>query len=124
MDLDGRYTAGEFSPQGHFDGRPYSPIELYVAGFIPSEKVPYLWVAEDGQFLRDEGGNYVLGNDGHRIFTASRVKEYTIEDIIAENGPRVPDYLQSQKDFRAAAILLIDEDHPGFEVAGEFKCRV
>ena len=109
---DGRYTAGEFSPQGHFDGRPYSPIELYVAGFIPSEKVPYLWVAEDGQFLRDEGGNYVLGNDGHRIFTASRVKEYTIEDIIAENGPRVPDYLQSQKDFRAAAILLIDEDHP------------
>ena len=46
------------------------------------------------------------------IFDASGFKTYTIEDIIAEHGPRVPDHLQSQKDFRAAVILLVSEDYP------------
>ena len=32
--------------------------------------------------------------------------------LSAMHGPRVPDYSTSQKEFRAAAILLIDEDHP------------
>ena len=36
----------------------------------------------------------------------------TSEDIIAEHGERVPDHTESQRDFRAAVILLIDENHP------------
>ena len=103
----GQYAADQFSPIGHFDVRPYSPIELYLAGFIPSEGVSDLWVAEDGERMRDESGNWDLMS-----FTASLVKTYTIKDIIAENGPRAPDVSTSQKDFRAAAILLIDLDHP------------
>jgi len=39
-------------------------------------------------------------------------RTYTIEDIIAEHGPRIPDHTQSQKNFRAAVILLISEDYP------------
>ena len=49
---------------------------------------------------------------GIAFFSAREIKKYTIEDIIAEHGPRVPDHLQSQKDFRAAVILLVSEDHP------------
>ena len=54
----------------------------------------------------------ILDDNEYPIFTASRVKTYTIEDIIAEHGARVPDFSESQKDFRAAAILLVDEEHP------------
>ena len=46
------------------------------------------------------------------MFTASGFKTYTIEDIIAEHGPRVPDHSQAQKNFRSAVILLVSEDYP------------
>ena len=108
----GRYSSGRFGGGGHGGNDvPYSPIELYMAGFIPPEEVPDLWVAEDGEALADEDGNLVEADDGDLIFTASRVRTYTIEDIIAENGPRIPDHSRAQHDFRAAAILLIDENH-------------
>ena len=109
----GRYTAGNFDPDNRIFGvGPYSPIELYLAGFIPPEEVPDLWVAEDGEWLRDGEGSILRNDNGYPIFTASRVRTYTIEDIIAEHGPRVPDHSQAQKDFRAAVILLISEDYP------------
>ena len=107
-----KYTAGDFTLAGYAHNiEPYSPIELYLAGFIPPEEVPDLLVAEDGAPLLDENGNNVLIN-GNPVFTASSIKTYTIEDIIAEHGSRVPDHSQSQRDFRAAAILLIDKNHP------------
>ncbi len=106
-----RYSAGLFWPNGTA-GRPFSPIELYLAGFIPPEEVPDLWVAEDGKWVLDSEGEFVRASDGDPIFTASRITTYTIEDIIAEHGPRVPDSSQSQRDFRAAVILMTDEKHP------------
>ena len=90
----------------------YSPIELYLAGFIPPEDVPDFQTAEDAEWLFDERGYVVEDDSGYRMFTASGFKTYTIEDIIAEHGPRFPDHLQSQKDFRAAVILLVSEDYP------------
>ena len=109
----GRYSAGNLTVSGVADNiKPYSPIELYLAGFIPSAEVPDLWVAEDGQWLLDGEGRIVRADDGDQIFSTSRVTTYTIEDIIAEHRPRVPDHSQAQKDFRAAVILLISEDYP------------
>ena len=116
----GRYTAGSFTIAGVTDNvRPYSPIELYLAGFIPREEVPDLWVAEDEEWLRDEEGRIVHADNGHPMFTASQVRTYTIEDIIAEHGPRVPDSSQAQRDFRAAVILLVDQKHPATREALE-----
>ena len=89
----------------------YSPIELYLAGLIPPDEVPDLWVAEDGEWL-EEDGEQVLSDDGRPIFTATKVRTITIDDIIAEHGERVPDWTTSQKDFRAAMVLLVDDDHP------------
>ena len=103
---DGRYSAGSFSPFGTTYRKPYSPIELYLAGFIPPGEVPDLWVAEDGAWLDEYIG------DWHRLFAAGNARTYTIEDIIAQHGPRIPDHTQSQGDLRVAAILLINEDHP------------
>ncbi len=87
----------------------YSPIELYLAGFIPPHEVPEFQVAENGEILR-----WVPQEDRHNtmVFTASGFKTHTIEGIIAEHGPRVPDYLQAQKEFRAAVIFLISDKYP------------
>ena len=112
---DGRYSIRDAKgkqpyPTGGL--RPYSPVELYLAGFIPPEEVPDLWVAEDAEWVYENGWIHVKADDGGFVFTASRVKTYTIEDIIALHGPRVPDHTQSQKDFRAAVILLTNEKYP------------
>ena len=90
----------------------YSPIELYVAGFIPPEDVPDITIAE---VIRTEDGKYIsydVPSVYGGVMTASGLKTYTIEDIIAEHGPRVPDHTQAQKDFRAAVILLVSEEFP------------
>ena len=107
----GRYTAGWFNTNGTV-GLPFSPIELYLAGLAPPEEVPDLWVAEDGEWLLDSEGNRRLASNGYPLFTASRIRTLTIEDIIAEHGQRIPAVDRSQKDFRAAVILLVNEDHP------------
>ncbi len=104
--------AGRYSALGAYTGgwalnlKPYSPIELYLAGLIPPEQVPDLWVAEDGEIVNHGRG------DAPDEFTASRVKTYSIEHIVAEHGPRVPDHTQSQKAYRAAVILLVSDDYP------------
>ena len=108
----GRYSAGDFSPEGYADqSLPYSPIELYTAGFIPPEEVPPLRIAEDGAWATDENGEPVSEN-GERVFTASSFSTLTIQDIIDAEGPRVPDSANSQKNFRAGVIFLIDSSHP------------
>ena len=108
-----RYTVqssfGTFANGGN--SVPYSPIELYFAGLIPPDDVPDLWVAEDGEGLI-ENGERVLSDDGWPIFTATKVRTITIDDIIAEHGERTPDWTTSQKDFQAAVVLLVDDDHP------------
>ncbi|MDE2871453.1 MAG: hypothetical protein OXQ94_07155, partial [Gemmatimonadota bacterium] len=91
---------------------PYSPIELYLAGMIAPSDVPDLWVAEDGAWLFNESGKVVGTQNGEPTFTARKIKMYTIGDIIAEHGARVPDASQAQRSFRAMAILLTDDGHP------------
>ena len=92
---------------------PFVPLELYLAGFIPPEEVSDIfWAAVDGEWLFDEAGNFLTDKNGDRIFSAREIKKYTIDDIIAGHGPRVPNHLQAQKDFRAAVILLVSEDYP------------
>ena len=105
---NGRYSAG-----GRFgtvanggNGVPYSPVELYLAGLIPPGEVPDLWVAKDGEWTdeRDESGHY--------IFTASEVETWSVRRIVREHGSRVPNWLDSQKSFRAAVVLLVDDEFP------------
>ena len=106
----GRYSAGRFGTIANGgNSLPYSPIELYFAGLIPPSEVPDLWVAEDGEWLGEDDSS------GHPIFTASQVSTWSIERIVAEHGARLPDSSLSQKQFRAALILLVDQRHPALE---------
>ena len=109
----GQYTTtrsfGTFANGGN--GVTYSSIELYFAGLIAPEEVPDLWVAENGAWLRDENNKVVRSEYDTFVFTAD-FKIYPIDDIIAAHGTRVPDWNNSQKHYRVAAVLLTDEDHP------------
>ena len=80
----------------------YGPLELYFAGLVPPEDVPDFWVAIDGEWIDQESGT----------FTATKIEKYTVSDIIAAYGKRVPEASRSQREFRAAVILLIDEKDP------------
>ena len=115
MDLGGGdYAVRDKWVGGGSFGGPvvYSPIELYVAGFLPLDDVPNLWVGEDVEWVRDQSGEVALAQGRYRIFKPGNVRTYTIEEIIAEHGARLPDSSRSQKDFRAVVIMLIDENHP------------
>ena len=80
----------------------YGPLELYLAGLVPPEDVPDFWVAIDGKWLDRESGT----------FTATKIEKYTVYDVITDYGERVPDASESQREFRMAVILLIDEKDP------------
>ena len=105
---DGRYAAGEFSPAAN-PLVPYGPLELYLAGWVPAEEVPDLWVARDVSWTgeRDAGGG--------RVFSSSEPETWTVERLVEEYGMRVPSHEHAQRQFRAAAILLVDEEHPATE---------
>ena len=112
---NGRYTAGEFGTVANGgNGVPYSPIELYLAGFISPDEVADLLIAEDAEWLFDDNGQVVVAEDGLPIFTATRIRKRSISDLVAEHGIRTPDHSQAQRKFRAAAILLIDASHPAY----------
>ena len=79
----------------------FPPLELYLSGFIPLEEVPDIWIAADAEWV-----------EWPLTFTASNIHRYTIDDVIAAHGKRNPEASRSQHDFRAAAILLMDEKNP------------
>jgi hypothetical protein len=76
---------------------PYSPLELYVMGFIPPEEVPPIHILTNPDTTDPES------------ITASSYKTVTIEEIIAaEGGERIPSVADSQKDFKMAFIVTQD----------------
>ena len=111
---DGRYTAGSFNPLSNND-LPYSPIERYLAGLIPPDEVPELWVANDGAWSGD------VDASGDRVFTASDIETWSIERVVEENGVRTPSWLDSQKSFRAATMLIVDDPARSWDIAPELS---
>ena len=109
----GRYTAGSFDPVGN--RLPYSPVELYLAGLVPPDEVPEVWVANDGAW---SGG---VDASGNRVFTASDTEMWSIERVIEENGTRTPSWLDSQKTFRAATMLIVDDPARSQDIARELS---
>ena len=112
---NGRYSAGVFGTFANGGNLlPFSPIELYQAGFVAPSEVPDLWVAADGEWLV-ENGRYVTTEEGHFVFTAKDVVDYSIDDLVAAHGHREPNHSAAQKNFRAAVALLIHDRYPLLE---------
>ena len=102
---DGRYAAGSFSNVIGAN-KPYSPIELYLAGLLPADEVPAIQVASNGRWTGRSDAEH------GRIFTASRFDDWSVERIIEEYGSRTPAVADSQRAFRAAFVAVADLEHP------------
>src|SRR5262249_43984478 len=88
----------------------YNDLELYFAGMLTADQVaPNLVPETQNQQLCD--GCAVQGT----------VRTVTINDVIAADGPRVPGFASSQKEFRIATLvvtrdrLLTDEEMEFFD---------
>ena len=103
---DDRYAAGRFGIWTALGSKPYSPIELYLAGWLPADEVPDIWVASDGRWTGE------FDDEHGRVFAATEVEEWPVERIIEEHGMRTPAVAASQKAFRAAFVLVADRENP------------
>jgi hypothetical protein len=87
----------------------FSPLELYLAGFIPPEEVPPLfYVANASNY---DPATSVTGEPMSRssygedaTFIGTRI-DFGIDAVIAANGPRVPAFGEAQSHFRVAFVL-------------------
>ncbi|MGJ8653905.1 MAG: hypothetical protein ACSHX8_11570 [Opitutaceae bacterium] len=94
--LNGRTSFGTFANGGN--ALPYSQIELYIMGLIPTNEVDPIKVAV--------GAAWEDASQG--IFTATAINTVTIGDVTTAEGARTPDTVSSQKNFRTLVVLLTD----------------
>jgi len=103
---DGSYKKGfgEYANGGN--GIKYSDIELYLMGMIGAQEL------RDKNFHLDiytglsSSDKNSDAEKRYGYFKATGITSYTIDDLIARNGPRVPDVNGSQKDFKVLTVIL------------------
>ena len=76
-----------------FGGPGYYYLDLYLMGLLAEQDVPDFFLIEN----LDTSGGAITGN---------RVS-LTIGDYIAENGPRLPAFEDSQKEFNIAFVGIV-----------------
>lgn len=79
--------------------RYYSALDLYLMGLYDSSLVPPMLLIENSSI--DPGRLPEVG-----VTITGTARYVTIDDIIGAEGRRLPDPSQSQKDFKAAFILI------------------
>ena len=96
--FDGTYTQlrdGFFVPASG-----YSPLDLYLMGMISAAEVPDFFVLRN---LVRIG----VDQDAHPVFKADRTR-VTIRDVIAAEGPRLPDVDHSQRKFNTGIAVIVE----------------
>jgi len=91
--LFGEDGFGTFANGGN--GLPYGNLELYLMGLIGAEELETVQVAVNPEVGSSAGE-----------FTADQIDSYTAEDLINEHGARIPSVQDSQKAFRALAVII------------------
>lgn len=96
--FDGTYT--QLDDDYYVPATGWSHLDLYLMGLISAAEVP------DFFMLR----NLVpAGKDahGHPMFKADRTK-VTIQNVIAAEGPRLPDVDHSQRNFNTGIVVIVE----------------
>lgn len=78
----------------------YSYLDLYLMGLISAAEVPDFFVLQN---LTRVGKDV----NGNAIFKAERTK-VTIQDVIAAEGPRLPDVDHSQRRFNTGIVIVAE----------------
>ena len=96
--LDGTYT--QLDDDYYVPASGYSYLDLYLMGMIRPAEVPDFFILQN---LVPTGKDA----NGRPIFKAERIK-VTIQDVIAAEGPRVPDVDHSQRNFNTGIVLVVE----------------
>ncbi len=96
--FDGTFT--QLDDNYYVPATGWSYLDLYLMGLIAPSEVP------DFFLLRNM---VAAGRDanGHPIFKADRTK-ITVQDVIAVEGPRLPDVDHSQKKFNTGMVVMVE----------------
>jgi hypothetical protein len=110
--LDGTFT--QERPGFFVPASGYSYLDLYLMGLMSASEVPDFFILDN--LVR-------VGSDasGHPIFKADRQK-VTIGDVIAAEGPRLPDAEHSQRRFNTGIVVMVEHGHrPSAKLITEAK---
>jgi hypothetical protein len=96
--FDGTFT--QLDDDYYVPATGWSYLELYLMGLITASEVPDFFI------LRNL---VAAGRDanGRPIFKADRTK-VTVQDVIAVEGPRLPDVDRSQKKFNTGMVVIVE----------------
>ncbi len=96
--FDGTYT--QLDDDYYVPATGWSYLDLYLMGFIGPNEVPDFFILRN---LVPAGRD----DNGHPIFKADRTK-ITIKDVIAVEGPRMPDVDHSQREFNTGMVMVVE----------------
>jgi hypothetical protein len=96
--FDGTYT--QLDDDYYVPATGYSYLDLYLMGLISAAEVPDFFILKN---LVPAGKDA----NGHPIFKAERTK-VTIQDVIAAEGPRLPDVNHSQRKFNTGVVVVVE----------------
>ena len=95
---DGTFT--QLDDDYYVPATGWSYLDLYLMGLIAPSEVPDFFILRN---LVPAGRDA----NGHPIFKADRAK-ITIQDVIAVEGPRMPDVDHSQKKFNTGMVVMVE----------------
>jgi hypothetical protein len=96
--FDGTYS--QLDDDYYVPATGYSYLDLYLMGLIAPAEVPDFFILRN---LTPAGKDA----NGHPIFKADRTK-VTIQDVIANEGSRVPDVDHSQRQFNTGIVVVVE----------------
>lgn len=96
--FDGTFT--QLDDDYYVPATGWSYLDLYLMGLAVPAEVPDFFILRN---LVPAGTD----RNGHPIFKADRVK-VTINDVIAAEGPRLPDVERSQKQFNTGIVVIVE----------------
>jgi hypothetical protein len=96
--FDGTFT--QLDDDYYVPATGWSHLDLYLMGLIAPSEVPDFFLLRN---LTAAGQDV----NGRPIFKADRIK-VTIQDVIAAEGPRLPDVDHSQKKFNTGMVLVVE----------------
>lgn len=96
--FDGTYT--QLDDDYYVPATGFSYLDLYLMGLISAPEVPDFFILKN---------LVATGKDanGHPRFKADRTK-VTIQDVIATEGPRLPDVDHSQRKFNTGIVVVVE----------------
>ncbi|HKD86104.1 MAG TPA: hypothetical protein VKB58_15225 [Terriglobales bacterium] len=99
--FDGTFT--QLDDDYYVPATGWSYLDLYLMGLIASSEVPDFFLLRN---LQPQGRDA----NSHLIYKADRTK-ITIDDVIAAEGPRMPDVDHAQKRFNTGMVIVLEYGH-------------